>query len=428
LEVAIGPTQPPATSGAWLLLTRTTQTGTYYTTPQAPGSTIWIRWRGEAIGRQPSGWGGPLSITISSVAQMVDAQLTLNGAVPRVRWLALSSTGGVRVYYERHADGTPPPAVLGSSVDTAVDNNGSGTQGYIDLPFSLNPLEQVTVQVVGYPGYSGGSVTGTAGSASRFMTVQYLTAPVGPPTVLPETDVPNPPGDTGTATLTVNTTDPNETLGVQVKDDAGTVWTLVTSGVDSTPLYVAPGTVVPSTSWFWDGTTFSQLLDAVALTVGVVRTFYAQATARTTGVASGWVAFSWQGAEAVVGADEKTIQFPFGNGSTMGAAGDFLVVSTGWPATALRWKVRAIKGDRSQVATDATFSVKKILETDGSLVDMVGGTLDLTGGNSEAGGSASGWADPDVVENDEIVVTLESLTNANGATSLLFTLTVDKTS
>lgn len=428
LEFAIGATQPPDTSGAWLLMGRTNATGTFFSTPQAPGTTVWVRWRGEAAGRQPSTWCGALSIVIDDVAQMVDAQLQIGSTgVPRVSWVALGSTLGVRILYERHANGTGVPTVLTQTLDADVNSNGSNGAGYVDLPITLDPLEQVTVQVIGYPGFSGGAVTGTAGYASSYLTAQYIGAPYGPPTILPAVSVPNPPGDTGSATLTVDSDNPAETIGVQVLDDTGTAWTLVTSDVDSTPLHVAPGAVIASTAWFHDGTTFAQILSGVALAVGVVRTFYAQATGQSNLVSSGWVPFSWQGAEAPAGADEKTIQFPFGNGATMGSAGDFLVVSTGWPATALRWKARAIKGDKSQVATDATFSVKKILETDGSLVDMVGSTLAMSGGASEASGSASGWADPDVVENDEIVVTLEALTNPNSATSILFTLTVEKT-
>lgn len=429
LEFAIGATQPPNTSGAWLLMGRTNVTGTFFTTPQAPGTTVWVRWRGEAAAKQPSEWCGVLSITIADVAQMVDARLTIDPTtgVPRVSWIALSSTLGVRILYERHANGTVVPTVLTQTLDADVNSNGGSGSGYIDLPFALNPLEQITVQVVGYPGFSGGAVSGTAGYASAYLTAQFIGAPYGPPTILPAVSVPDPPGNTGSATLTVDSNNDSETIGVQVRDDAGVVWTLVTSDVDSTPLYVAPGTVIANTAWFHDGTSFAQILSGVALTTGVVRTFYAQATAQSNGSTSGWVPFSWQGAEVSAGPDEKTIQFPFGNGATMGAAGDFLVVSTGWPATALRWKARAIKADKSQVVTDATFSVKKILEAGGSLVDMVGGTLALSGGVSEASGSASGWTDPDVVENDEIVVTLESLTNPNGATSILFTLTVDKT-
>jgi hypothetical protein len=427
LEFAIGATQPPDTSGAWLLMGRTNATGTFYTTPQAPGTKVWVRWRGEAPGRQPSTWCGVLSITMSDVAQMVDAQIQIGSTgIPRVSWVALSSTLGVRILYERHANGTGVPTVLTQTLDVDVNSNGANGVGYVDLPITLDPLEQVTVQVIGYPGFGGGAVSGMAGYASSYLTAQYIGAPYGPPTILPATSVPNPPGDTGSATLKVDSTNPAETIGVQVLDDAGVAWTLVTSDVDSTPLLVAPGTVIASTAWFYDGTTFAQILDGVALTVGVVRTFYAQATAQSNFISSGWVPFSWQGAEAPV-LDERTIQLPFGNGATMGAVGDFLVVSTGWPATVLRWKMRAIKGDKTQVATDATFSVKKILEAGGSLVDMVGGTIGMSGGVSESNGSASGWSDPDLLENDEVVVTLESLTNTNGATSILVTLTVEKT-
>lgn len=120
-----------------------------------------------------------------------------------------------------------------------------------------------------------------------------------------------------------------------------------------------------------------------------------------------------------------TIQYPFGNGAVMATAGDWLATSTGWDCTALRWKVRALKADRTQANIDATFSVKKVLEAGGSLVDMVGGTLSISGA-SEANGVCTGWIDASILQNDEIIVTLETMTNTNAVTSLLFTLTVEK--
>lgn len=120
---------------------------------------------------------------------------------------------------------------------------------------------------------------------------------------------------------------------------------------------------------------------------------------------------------------ERTIQFPFGNGAAMGIAGDWLAGSPSFPATALRFKVRALKADRTQATIDATFSVKKVRESDGVLVDMVTGPLTMTGA-SEAIFDASAWADKTLAINDEIVVTLETVANPNSVTSLLATLAV----
>lgn len=123
-----------------------------------------------------------------------------------------------------------------------------------------------------------------------------------------------------------------------------------------------------------------------------------------------------------------TIQYPFGNGITMGAAGDWLAASPDFNGNALRWKARFLNAARAQVTGNVTFSVKKVRESDGALIDMVGGVLSIVGDdeNAENGGSASGWAVPGFSADDEIIVTLESLTNPNSATSLLFTLTVVK--
>src|SRR5436190_4400387 len=296
LEFAISDTEPPPESGAWMLLKRTQTTGTVYTTAQAPGVKVWIRWRGEAQGARPSAWCGVLNITIANTAQMVDARLILIDGVPRVSWDATSSTLGIRVLYQRHPEGSAQPTSLGSSIDADVNLNGSDGRGYIDLPFKLNPYEQITVQVVGYPGFSGGAVSGTAGMASQYMTAQY-TVDIGPPTVLPIVSYSG-GGLVGAATLTVNENLSTDTIGVQVKDDANTIWTLVTSGSDATPLLVAPGTVIASTSWWHQGSTFEQLLMGQGLTAGVTRTFYSQVTATKTGLKSDWIPFYWQGAEA----------------------------------------------------------------------------------------------------------------------------------
>jgi hypothetical protein len=119
-----------------------------------------------------------------------------------------------------------------------------------------------------------------------------------------------------------------------------------------------------------------------------------------------------------------TIQYPFGNGATMGIAGDWLAANPDVDGTALRWKVRALDAARAQTTVTATFSVKKVRESDGALIDMVTGVLSITGA-SEASGSATGWAVPGFLQGDEIIVTLESITPGT-AVSLLFTLTVEK--
>src|SRR5436190_8953816 len=315
LEFAIGDTEPPIDSGAWMLLQRTVSTGTISTTAQAPGSRVWVRWRGEAVGIRPSAWCGVLDITVAGGAQMLDAQLIIIDGVPRVSWAATDSTLGIRVPYQRHAEGTAQPTVLGSFVDADVNLNGSDGRGYINLPFKLNPYEQITVQVVGYPGWTGSAVSGTAGMASQFMTAQYV-VDIGPPTILPIVSYSG-GGLVGAATLTVNEELPSDTIGVQVKDDVNTIWTLVTGAADSTPRYVAPGTVIANTSWFWDGTNFEQLLMGQGLVAGVTRTFYAQATAQKTGLKSDWIPFSWQGAESggsseVVMAEDDLVKFPAG--------------------------------------------------------------------------------------------------------------------
>ena len=101
-----------------------------------------------------------------------------------------------------------------------------------------------------------------------------------------------------------------------------------------------------------------------------------------------------------------------------------MAASPSFPFSSIKLKVRALKSDRTQANIDATFTVKKVRESDGALIDMVGGVLTMAG-VSEATFDASTWAVPDGVADDEIIVTLETMTNANSVTSLLATLAVE---
>lgn len=297
LEFSVSPTQPSATSGAWLLLVRTDVIGTFSTTPQPPGSRVWIRWRGEAQGRRPSLWGGPLSVVISGTAEVGDASLVLIAGVPRVRWAALTSTGGVRIKYQRHANGTAQPTVLGSSLDYDVNNLGADGSGYADLPFTLAPLEQVTVQVIGYPGFAAGAVTGVAGYASSYMTAQYLGAILNTPSIVPKVISVAPYATADVQLQPLN--NGNEQLGVAFKDDLTTVaWVLCVSGADSTPRYVDNGTVIGPADWFWNGTTFAHVLDDIVIPTGATVTKYAQAIGAVSGKQSTWVAIVLAGVAA----------------------------------------------------------------------------------------------------------------------------------
>jgi hypothetical protein len=125
---------------------------------------------------------------------------------------------------------------------------------------------------------------------------------------------------------------------------------------------------------------------------------------------------------------DPTIQYPFGNGAVMGVAGDWLRAAPDFNGTTLRWKVRALDENRAQVPFTGTFSVKKVRESDQALIDMVGGVLSVTADdeNAENGASATGWAVPTFSADDDIIVTLESLTAGSAVKSLLFTLTVKK--
>lgn len=289
LEFAVSPTEPVETSGAWMAFARTTTLGTFSTSPVPPGSTVWVRWRGEIQGRRSSDWGGPLTITVGGTAIMLSARLDILVGVPRIQWSALDATTlGVRVYYQRHANGTAQPAVLASSIDAAVDNNGAGGDGYVDLPFTLDPLEQVTVQVVGYPGFAGGAVTGAAGFTSQKMTAQYLGAVLNAPTIAYQVTSVAPYVVADVALTPAN--NGNEKITVWVRDEASMVpYILVVANGDPTPRYVVSGTALGPADWFYNGTIWTQALNDIPIPSGMTVRRYVMAIGQVSGKDSDWV-------------------------------------------------------------------------------------------------------------------------------------------
>lgn len=122
-----------------------------------------------------------------------------------------------------------------------------------------------------------------------------------------------------------------------------------------------------------------------------------------------------------------TIQFPFGNGTTMGAAGDWLVAAPDYPWDIVGWSLQALDVNGDDVAIDAAFTVKKNPWGAGAQ-----STLVAAGVNSprlvtqaENSGGVAGWTATSGVAKERIRAILASITPGT-ATSLLLTITVKK--
>lgn len=99
-----------------------------------------------------------------------------------------------------------------------------------------------------------------------------------------------------TADIYVTTTSPlssAERIRLHVKEeDAGAVWSLVASGVDATPRYVASGSEVGPADWFHDGATFRQVLSSIDLRRDQVRRIQLQAEGGVHELRSDWISIA----------------------------------------------------------------------------------------------------------------------------------------
>ena len=175
--ILAGVNPPPITSNLWQRFLRAPIVG-HYSTPMVPtGSKVWLRWRGAKEGRRASAWSVPVAAIMSTSARVgaVTAYVNQFNQVI-VSWQKFPTAGGVRLYYAVHNDGTDPPGVLTDFLDYVA------TASPVTLPFTLAQRQQITVQVVPYPGFAAGAVTGVAGDPSLRVTGQRLTnVPIVPP-------------------------------------------------------------------------------------------------------------------------------------------------------------------------------------------------------------------------------------------------------
>jgi hypothetical protein len=219
-----GETAEPATgSELWSFLTRVDATGDVTTTPVAAGRTVWVRARGEQVGRRPSAWTTADDITVAQTARVEDVVLTLSETgVPTVSWTPNAYCNGVEINYDRHAIDTAP----GAGTDVDVD----ASDGSYEIPVRVGRGFDITVTVTPYTGWTGSAVSGSAGPAIELRargTVLYQ-VPVVAMTVAQS-------GATGSMDLTIQDPDLVVTsIEFGKKEDAGGYAALATTWDRST--------------------------------------------------------------------------------------------------------------------------------------------------------------------------------------------------
>src|SRR5690606_8750649 len=123
------------------------------------GVTVWVRARGEALGRRPSQYTTPVSIAIPSTPRVHGVRVGVVDGVATVAWTPNARTRGVRVFYAAHAPDVEPALI--DSLDVAA------AEGSVVLPIRIAVGQSVTVEVEPWTGWTGSAVTGTRGSRVR---------------------------------------------------------------------------------------------------------------------------------------------------------------------------------------------------------------------------------------------------------------------
>lgn len=163
IDYAISDTVPDTGSPLWTFLGRTAVVETLESPPLPAGSVVWIRARGEQIGRRPSAWTTPVDVTLANTPRILSVSVTIDAAgVPTVSWEANDATEGVRIYASVHNSLASEPAVLTQLEDADAD----------DLTEELGavtvaPGQYITVEVEPWTGFAAGAVSGTAGERVR---------------------------------------------------------------------------------------------------------------------------------------------------------------------------------------------------------------------------------------------------------------------
>lgn len=121
----------------------------------APSGNAYCRAHSTAPGRIRSPFATD-SVALSTRAQITDASITKEGRQGVVVWTVPAGTGGMRTDWATHRRDEDP--VFGSNEEDFDSSDGGFTIA------SVVAREAVSALLTPYPGFSGGSVTGTAGA------------------------------------------------------------------------------------------------------------------------------------------------------------------------------------------------------------------------------------------------------------------------
>jgi hypothetical protein len=225
VDYAVSASEPAATSGIWMFLGRVASVPTTLTTPPVPpGSTVWVRARGEQLGRRPSAYTTAVSVAVGNTPRVANVALLLDEfGVPTVSWLPNDYALGVRIYYGLHAAG----------VAVSFPNNLDADAGNLEHEFSSIRVTDgfvFEVSVEPWTGWTGSAVSGSAGLA--VLTKINGTLIARPPVVSMEVSQ---SGSTGALDLTIQDPDRVVTnVEFAEKVDAGAYGSLLTSWDRST--------------------------------------------------------------------------------------------------------------------------------------------------------------------------------------------------
>lgn len=156
VQYGVGETEPTV----WLLAGTLSQSGTVCTPPMPNGTTVWLRSRTEELGFRPSAWtiSGPIVVG-ETTASIYSASITIApSGTPTVIWDVSPVTLGVRIEYSVQEQGTA--VAYTDTVDADAQLGQLVLSGE-----TVGNGQVVNVRVTPYPGFSLGSVTGTAGGS-----------------------------------------------------------------------------------------------------------------------------------------------------------------------------------------------------------------------------------------------------------------------
>lgn len=168
VDYAVSPTLPETRSGLWTQAGRTRTPATVRTPVLPTGSIVWVRARGEQVGRRPSAWTVPVSVELGASALVYRLYVRISAAGAVVVSADLSAlTQGVRIYYAVHSTSSEAGTL------TQYQDFPAAGEVWTLEGVTVRPGQAITVELEPWTGWSGSAVSGVAGPrASRTTRLQ----------------------------------------------------------------------------------------------------------------------------------------------------------------------------------------------------------------------------------------------------------------